>query len=186
MITIEMKRNVAEWVRWTLETLGHSSLADDIDVQWNSRFTAKLGDAKFCPGSSRVRFSTPIWPRATERERRQVVIHEICHIIVAHEAHMNGLHRRKSHGHEWQRAMVRCGVPAERTHSVDTSGLSKRKRDRIPISCGCQDFLVTKYVAGRIAAGSDYRCKRCGEQLKAPEGTKPVERRKKRRRRRAA
>ncbi len=183
-VTAEMKRNVTEWVRWTRENLGHSSLVNDIDVQWNSRFTAKLGDARFKPTGSRVRFSTPIWPRASEEERRQTVIHEICHIIVAYEAHVNGLPRRRSHGHEWQLMMVRCKVPPERTHCVDTKGLSTRRR--VEISCGCKEILVTKYIAGRIAFGADFRCKRCNGRMKAPEGTVPVERRKKRRRKRRA
>lgn len=186
-INHSMKLAVTRWVGETLKTLDRIDLLPDLQVLWSDRFTSKMGDARWRPlrQKHRVRFSAPLWPRATPKERRETVIHEVCH-IVAFQLAFEKSRKIKPHGIEWQDLMLRCGIQPERTHSVSNEGLSKRKR--VSISCGCpgKSISVTPYVAGRMAAGTSYRCRTCKTTLKPPPGTKPVERRKRSRKRRAA
>jgi len=181
IVTDSMKHAVSVWIGQTLTTLDRLDILDDLKVEWNPRFTSKMGSAriKALAREMSVRFSMPLWPRATPKERRETTVHEVCHIVAYQIAWEQG-EKIQPHGPEWQALMLRCGVQPERTHSVDNKGLSKRKR--INVSCGCQTIDVTPYVAGRMAAGVTYRCRRCKVQLKPPPGTKPVERRKRRRR----
>ena len=178
-----MKQAAAIWIGQTLATLECLELHERIEVRWNARFTSKMGSASYRHLEQRhtLQFSVPLWPRAEPGERRKTVIHETCHIVAYYEAFSVGK-KIKPHGPEWQALMRRCGIEPERTHSVSNKGLSTRRR--VEITCSCQTFSVTPYVAGRMAAGATYRCRRCKEDLKPPAGTKPVERRRRRRRRR--
>ena len=187
-ITHEDRVKAAEVVLWTLRTLGHEDLIDVIRVEWNSKFTARLGDALYQrsfsargasvtqplkPQKARVRFSIPLWPRASEQERRETVIHEICHIVCSHEAALAGRGKPQAHGWEWKALMRKCGVKPERCHNVDRTGL-KKTRKVIDASCGCGKHDVTPYVAGRIAAGCRYTCRKCRQAIVVHQEVAPV------------
>lgn len=176
-----MALEVNVWVIQTLETLDRLDLYEKLDIEWRSRFTSKMGSACFYSHGKKnhaVRFSIPLWPRASRTERRVTVIHEVCHIVAYKNALELGVHIRP-HGREWEVLMLRCDVSPDRTHSVSNKGLVKR----VDVNCGCGTISVTPYVAGRVAAGAGYRCRRCKANLTAPDGIRPVERRKRRRRR---
>lgn len=177
-----MKHAVNVWIGQTLKTLGRLDLLDDLKVEWNARFTSKMGSARIRAISREmaVRFSVPLWPRATPKERRETTIHEVCH-IVAYQIAWEESTKIQPHGHEWQALMRRCGIKPERTHNVSNEGLVNSRR--IDIKCACQTISVTPYVAGRMAAGAYYRCRKCQQKLEPPPDTKPVERRKRRKRR---
>lgn len=174
MISEEIKNDVKKWVSETLTTLNRDI---PIDIRWG-KFSAKLGDARFSNGVGIVRFSSLLWPRATEVERKETVIHEVCHVVARFEANERG-ERISPHGPQWKALMHRCGVPPSRTHSVKCNDLSVRKK--IPVKCGCREFKITPYVAGRIANGSVYKCTSCNVAIKVPDGTKPVKKRRRRR-----
>lgn len=178
-----MKQAVTIWIGQTLALLERLEMFERIKVRWNTRYTSKLGSARWDPHASHhlLQFSVPLWPRATPKDRRETVIHEVCHLVAKQNAREAG-RKIKPHGPEWQSLMIRCGIEAKRTHNVSNEGLGPI-RNRVEINCGCQTISVTPYVAGRIAAGASYRCRKCKIKLEAPPGTKPVERRRRRRRR---
>ena len=178
-----MKREVRAWISETLENLDCVALSDQLDVQWNNRFTRKMGDARFEACGARIRFSVKLWLRASPEQRRSTVIHEVCHAVCFYQAHMDGQFRPKSHGVEWRVLMRRCGLPPDVTHDVKCDDLNRK---RIEIHCECSGLTVTPYIAGRIAAGIGYRCKKCHTKLEVPPGTKPVKRRKRKRKKRRA
>lgn len=155
-ITQKMHEDVLNWTLDTLAALGVTDLP--VDVEWNDRFTRRLGDARYKPDCSRVRFSAPLWPRASEKERYETVVHEVCHIVAYHQ---NRGRRIEPHGWEWQCLMIKCGVEPERCHNVDRTGLA-RTRKTASAWCNCMEHKITPQMAGRIRFGETRRiCKRC-------------------------
>ena len=65
-----------------------------------------------------------------KRSRRETVIHEACHCIVGYK-HGVVAH----HGSEWKTAMKNCGVEPLRNHTVDRTGLARRRRLFILLDC---------------------------------------------------
>jgi len=75
------------WIRFACERNEVPELAQVVVVEWNPRFTRRLGDAGYSHVTFRatIRLSIPLWPRATDQDRRETVIHEVCHIIVGYK-----------------------------------------------------------------------------------------------------
>ena len=98
-----LQRGIKRWVRFACESNGVSELAQAIIVEWNPRFTRKMGDARYNQFTylAKIRLSLPLWPRASQKERQETVIHEACHIIAAYK---HGPFIR-NHGAEWREAM---------------------------------------------------------------------------------
>lgn len=151
--------NVLELVRQTCTELGCPELAKLIRVEWNARFTSKMGDA--APHRYRVRLSVPLFRRADICERRATIVHEVCHVVAPY---LHGK-RVQSHGPEWAHLMIRCGEEPERCHTVDNSDL-RRRQARVVVRCLCQGTKeVSKAVATRMAMGRHYRCLQCNARL---------------------
>lgn len=164
----EQRQQAARWALETLRLLGHPSLADVLAIEWNPRFTSRLGDACYDPKGrkTRVRFSIPLWPRASEADRYQTVVHEISHLVTNHEAALDGRMRPSSHGSEWQAVMRRAGVSPDRCHAVDTSDLKKSRRTA-SASCACTVHAVTPAMVRRLRGGKQYTCRSCKQLLRA-------------------
>jgi predicted SprT family Zn-dependent metalloprotease len=154
---------VKKVVRETLEAYGHSHLKPT--VEFNGRFSARLGDANH--GLMRLRFSKPLWPRATKEQRYKCIVHEVAHLVVREE------HGRwaKSHGWEWKAKMRFMGLDPDRCHDVPTAGVANKKA-RYNTYCKCEGekalHPVTKRVYNIIADANSpryYTCKRCRARL---------------------
>ena len=130
--TPEDRRHVGHWIRFACECNLVPELAQVILVEWNPRFTRRLGDGGYNRHSmgARVRLSLPLWPRASEADRRETVIHETCHVIIGYK-----FGNARHHGPEWKEAMKNCGVEPQRTHSVDRTGLARRQKQFILLGC---------------------------------------------------
>jgi predicted SprT family Zn-dependent metalloprotease len=119
-----------------------------------------MGDALFVAperGSSRLRFSIPLWPRASEEERRETVIHECAHLV-------DGLRhgRPDGHGPHWKKIMVEAGFSPDRTHKVDRQGLTRT----VAAHCRCKDWSLGRQRAARLRnRTAEYRCPKCGDLL---------------------
>jgi len=104
-------------------------------IEWAPRFTAKLGEARLriYHHEARVRFSLPLWPRASAEWRDNVVAHELAHLIVYWRKVRGDYGRRRimPHGPEWQDVMRAMGYVPRTTHSVDTTGLTRRRRGTV-------------------------------------------------------
>lgn len=129
-----------------------AELAGTVDVQFNSRFTRRLGDANL--GLKRVRFSTPLWKRAGYKKRQDTVRHEVAHLLTAQMAP-----RAPAHGHMWKMVCRIIGASGERCHHVPSEDL----RTRVPATCTCGNITsIGKVRAGRIRNGTaKYHCTRC-------------------------
>lgn len=172
-VTRAQKEQVEKWVQQTLTKLRFGFLK--LRIEWKDSFTARMGDANSV--LLRVRFSVPLWSRASERERYETVVHEVCHIVAGVKHH----HRVKPHGAEWRALMREAGVEPRRCHNVDRTDLTRRA-ERINISCpSCdQTYACTPYMAGQIASGNRI-CSKCKTRLVAPSDIQPTKRRARRR-----
>lgn len=177
----------------TLRALGREDLIRHLTIDWSPRFTRALGKAIYCdPGSStyahvhlskkqrgllfngrivNVCFSSILWPRASKEERRETVIHEICHLVTFHEAALKGIPEPKAHGYKWKATMIRAGVRPNRCHSIDRTGL-KRTTKTETAHCKCREHKITKKMAAKIHSGVPYICRNCHTNLKL--GAKPA------------
>ncbi len=163
----EDRHGITGWIWFACERNEVPELAQTVIVEWKKRFTRRLGDAFYNPYTyrARIRLSIPLWPRASEEDRRETVIHETCHIVVKYK--FNPF--IADHGPEWKQAMKNCGVTATRTHSVDRTGLTRPRRRFVVLDCPNQEIdhkcriNVTEYKLWQ--AGTDFLCNRCGLKI---------------------
>jgi predicted SprT family Zn-dependent metalloprotease len=140
-------------------------LAGLTDLVWNSRFTARMGDARWDArlGRGRIRLSRALWPRASRDEQVETIVHEACHVIAGF------LHGPKQgHGPRWQELMRRCGYEnPRRCHAVDEEAIrARRLAQRHRAFCGCPEgVLVTSVAVRRMQQGGKYGCRRCGQVI---------------------
>jgi SprT protein len=160
-------RHIREWIRFACESNKVGELAQVIVVEWNWRFTKRLGDAGYSPTTyrARIRLSIPLWPRASDQDRRETVIHEACHIIVGYRFGFVAT----AHGSEWKAAMQNCGVEPLRLHSVDRTGLARRQRRFILLDCPNHGMerkcRCTTREFNLLRRGKEFWCKVCGLHL---------------------
>ena len=166
---------IGELIRTKLIEIGRPELK--IRWEWNDRFTRRMGDAKSDPSGAggRVRFSKPLWPVASEAERRETVLHELAHILVdcLHGRQVTftrrGRPQRVSHGRKFKSMLIRLGGTGARTHSVDTSSVRGRQA-RFVLECpGCQKAIsFSKSVRTKWIRRSQTRiCLRCRTRIPA-------------------
>lgn len=160
---------ILDLVRETLFKLGAGGLSGLVKVEWNKRFTWKMGDAQYRP-TMRIRLSTSLWPLATEAERTETVIHEVCHIVDRHLASVDPSYQRSSsHGFSWRALMSKCGAKGDRCHSVKRPPEMLRKRAvKVEMTCGCRTFRYKPSKAGR------YFCKTCKTMIVVKSLTNPT------------
>jgi SprT protein len=123
-----------------------------------------MGDAAYNPITfqARIRLSIPLWPRASDKDRMETVIHETCHIIIFYK-HGQFV---TNHGVEWRQAMKNCGVEPTRLHSVDRTGLVRRQRWFILLGCPNQNTegkcrMNIRHFK-KVQDGAVLYCKKCG------------------------
>lgn len=164
--------HIKEWIWFACESNGVPELAQAIIVEWNPRFTRRLGDGVYSPITyrARIRLSLPLWPRASDKDRRETVIHETCHCIVGYKHLDKGSFGVVApHGSEWKQAMRNCGVEPLRNHTVDRTGLARSQRLFILLDCP-NDGLerkcrITAKQFNLLQKGKWFVCKNCGLNL---------------------
>lgn len=162
----EIRARVRQVIAQTCDKCGCPEMKDRISFSFNNRFTNRMGDAEynFATGWGKVRFSTPLWPRATEEKRDNTVIHEVCHVLAAHK---HG--KRCGHGWQWKALMMQCGQRPERCHKVSTKGLRKSNKT---VSCGCREFEIGPIRYKKVLNGHRYVCNHCRQPVRPINGDK--------------
>ena len=162
--------DIREYVELTCAMCGVPDLAGKISIRWNTRFTARMGDAQWYPAKEHgvVRLSVPLWPKASSEERVETIIHETCHVIAAYKFGPG-----PAHGPAWQMLMHQCGYPsATRCHMVDRDGIAQRRQRQLrfyKVACGCPEGVAMGRVQfRRLRAGAKYCCRKCGDEVKLP------------------
>ncbi len=148
-------------VHWAFDICDAESLKKKVSVSFNSRFTARAGDA--CFGMMRIRLSEPMWKIMDKQERYETVIHEACHLITAY---FFPISTEGPHGPNWRHYMLRCGVKPEARHSIDRTEIL-RGSGYTEAYCGCpKPHLITWRKHASIKSQTkNYRCKSCKRRL---------------------
>lgn len=121
-------------------------------------------------GHCAIRYNLALLERYPEDFLSETVPHEVAHYL-AYMYHGRGI---KPHGPEWRGIMRALGARPERCHAYDTRDLETRRLRRHVYHCGCGDHLLTSIRHKRVARGTRYLCRRCGEALRpgASDGTR--------------
>jgi len=109
-----------------------------------------------------IKLSTPLWFKASEEEKRTVVIHEACHVIANYIYNGN-----QKHNKNWKSCMVKCGLKPIRCHNIDTTELRKKRKGSVEFTCACPGKT---YVLGSVRVkkwknGKRYFCTLCKKTL---------------------
>lgn len=155
---------IRKWIDFACDSNGVPELKYKIKFQFESSFTRRMGDAMWDRKKKQgiVRLSSPLWPRASEQERYETVVHEACHVVVGYK---NENRRVQPHGEEWKRAMLACEIQPNRTHCVDRKGLARNKKRMIVSDCGNPEVAnkcrVTSVQLNQLKCGTTLHCKVC-------------------------
>jgi SprT protein len=166
-MSMEDRHLIRRWIQFACDCNEVPELFQVIVVEWNRRFTRRLGDGMYSPTTfrARIRLSIPLWPRASDQDRRETVIHEACHVIVKykHGAFV------ADHGPEWKAAMLACGVEPLRLHNIDCTGLFRPRRRFILLDCPNEGIerkcRCTAREYNLLRRGTEFRCNNCGLHL---------------------
>lgn len=165
MITQQMHENVIQWALDTLIRLNEMDL--HIDVQWGS-MRSSIGNARYKPTVSLVKFSRTLWPHASRQDRFETVVHEVCHIVARHR-HGRSI---KPHGREWKNLMIQCGVEPRVCHDVDPRNASHGVSavQMVNVWCDCDMRSISPQRADQILRGDiSLSCRECGATLRLDE-----------------
>lgn len=133
-------------------------------IRWSDTATRAFGTAGYMRlrGRAELMLSRPIWRVAPEIERREVIAHEIAHLVVFVDhfakpgASNAGL--EKGHGHRWRLAMVRFGYPyvASAKHTIH---VPSRRPGTVEMTCACTTASITIERLARCPL--TVACRRC-------------------------
>jgi predicted SprT family Zn-dependent metalloprotease len=104
--------------------------------------------------------SSQLWERASTLDRRQLIIHETCHII----SHYKFGENIEGHGKEWKQCMVKSGLKPDRFHHVNRDGL-KRVYVKYEIECNCSKVWIGHGKAAQVRKNILW-CSVCKGQVK--------------------
>lgn len=138
-------------------------LANKAQIEWSNRMTSAMGIAYWM--RNLIKLSIPIFALATEEQKEQTVVHEVCHLIARFKNPTC-----KSHGREWKTAMRKAGYVPERCHYVDCTSLKRtHKRTRYHyacVSCG-KEYVVSAIKHSRLQKDKEYYvCGRCHSSIR--------------------
>lgn len=172
MLDLPDEIDVDALVDSTLTLLGARELISAVRVSWHD-FERRLGDARVVlasPGSyvGQIRFSRQAWPLLTFEEQREVVVHEVCHVVDIGLAWAAGKKPGPPHGDDWRWLMRIAGYPnaAARHHRM----LLPNTRRRFAAVCSCRTHMLTSIRATRIKRGRKYVCLKCQKPLTLTDG----------------
>lgn len=108
---------------------------------------------------NQIRLNPILLAENGERFIRQVVPHELAHLVVFQQ-----FGRVKPHGKEWKRVMEQVfGVPAEIYHRFDTQTV---QGSTFAYQCACQiHFLSNRRHQAVLREQRQYRCRQCQQPL---------------------
>jgi predicted SprT family Zn-dependent metalloprotease len=148
--------DIQSWLNEACQKNEMPKLGTEIRVVFSRNMTRCLGMA--FAKKKLIKLSEPLWDRANTEEKKQVVIHEACH-IVAFIKH----------------AMLNAGVFPKRTHNVNRDGL-RRQYIKYEARCSCTPSVWLGHkIASYVRKGTAY-CKRCKGSVVFTGNTKRPER----------
>jgi predicted SprT family Zn-dependent metalloprotease len=123
----------------------------------SGRLTKSLGIA-YCSSerkSEEIRFSKVFWPNMSPDQRHEIIIHELCHILVR-RVHGPGI----NHGPEWIEMMKLAAVSPNVSLPV--------KMPDVHMDCGCENGITLLYENAQrvIKNQKNYQCVVCNQRIR--------------------
>jgi hypothetical protein len=102
----------------TCKKLGIIDVYENLQWRFEPRFRCIYGQAEYWGEKGKmewlIRYASKYWMLLSENERRNIIVHEICHLAV--ESLYGHCGRPKKgeelvadHGSHWQKLMIKCG-----------------------------------------------------------------------------
>ena len=111
-----------------------------------------------------INLNPKLFPNNVDEYINIIVPHELAHIITYHIHGYDGI---RDHGPEWGKWMELFGLPANRTHNMDTSSVRGRSTT-YPYKCMCSDTVHnvgTRWNYAIQGRGQVIRCLNCKHRL---------------------
>ena len=163
--TTETRKKVYRWVAETLEKL-EVDYPSNMFIKFSNRMTRAVGkcraEHRFDSAYSTyytLTFSNKLFARATEKEKKSTVIHEVCHMV----EHMQ--RNVLSHSKYWKNLMRKCGEEPSRESNIEASDLTRRNK-RYTVYCACDTHQISGIRYSRLKKGlAKYRCGCCNQHV---------------------
>jgi predicted SprT family Zn-dependent metalloprotease len=170
-------KEIRELIEYACNEMGCDDLIPHIKVEWNNRFTTRLGDAKYS-GAIRdprpvalIRLSTKLWPTMKKEDQEDTILHETAHLI---DSFVNGnrfvmMQDRSGHGRTWKEIARRVGARPRRFAKQSEAAFAKfaRKKTKYTVKCACKNpHVVSKNLVTKMRKGQMRRCRRCNRLLR--------------------
>lgn len=103
-----------------------------------------------------INLNVPLMKQYGEEFIRELVPHEIAHIVAYHVfpnenfIRRGGRNKRNHHGEHWQRVMIAFGRDPKRCHQFDTSKVSPRTEYVISCTCCGREYRLSRIKPPRI------------------------------------
>ena len=157
---------IRELIIYACDECGVPELARSIRVEFNRRFTRRLGDACYyrVSDSGLIRLSSKLWPTMDEIEQENTILHEVAHIITDKLHPEDRRFDRSGHGPYWKKIAAKVGAKAERFAKANVANFKaySRKNTRYRVSCGCPNgIVITKARHTKMTRGYSYLCRKC-------------------------
>jgi predicted SprT family Zn-dependent metalloprotease len=135
----------------------------EVKINFNNRITRTMGKAN----GHRIQLSAKLWPHIDEDLKREIIIHEACHVVQKWAFPFS-----QSHGPEWSKLMRLNGLKPRATYPMPEDLINKVKpksQHRKKAFCGCKDgCIVGPRQYTRIKNRTHkYCCMICRERISA-------------------
>lgn len=163
-MTFMLTSDIDSQVKRTCEILGFPDLITKIRWRWNARLTRSIGRATY--RKMFIDLSTKLFMLLSPTQRRDTIIHEVCHLIAYHK-YVTLLGRRiKGHGKEWKMLMrLAGGTPKACSKKIDGVEQFRRNVKRVVYYCKCREHEITPKKAAKIDCGAIWFCRTCRANL---------------------
>jgi SprT protein len=155
-------KRIRRVLTWAGNRCSMPRFARTIEVRWNYRFTNLIGKASFRKKEKTwlplVELSAKLWNFIDEKERRESLIHEACHLFAFEKFTKRQGKIIRGHGPEWKEMMALCGYPdADIRKEAPAPTLSKMYL----VFCRCRKHFITPQMMGRVKRGARLYCPEC-------------------------
>jgi len=136
--------------------------------RFNSRLKTTMGYADY--QTNTIDFCYRLWGRASYLDRRQVIIHETCHLICFYKYNAD-----MGHNQIWKNMMVRCNAEPERYHNVNVDGMRNKYNKKLyEVRCECSIYTVDSHQLYYMKKNNN-RCVMCKSEIDSSSANKRVD-----------
>lgn len=163
---VERNELIEHTVQETLAKIECQNLKG-ITYEWN-RQKMNLG---FALGYNKLSFSKIWWEYLTDKQRKEVIVHEVCHLG---DTYLNIMDKSwnsmLNHDRRWQELMIRAGASPDKKWNQEMPEKLKDIINPYKVECGCGVTRIPRKQYMRVfgtPAFYTYRCVICNQSLKA-------------------